>query len=384
MRLYHSHLPLATYYSSLTLRHIMASTTTSAEAQTKKPNLQIDADEDLDELDDVLTEFASTTNRQTSSAAPLSPLVSPPPPPPTVTTTTSFSRPRTNTRVGSAPISVPGTGVLSSSGVAENEDAEVEAALSDEFTKELVKNMQELMKELAASAQPSGDVIEQDPEQSEDIDKEKETERLMKAAWEAMLIEGMNGMSEPAIPLEATSSAGQGKTTDFQSKIKQTMDKLKESEVNLQNSSSTSAAGPESLQGLLNSLKELGLDGEGEGNKEDEDELAGFLDNMMGHLMGKEVLYEPLKELSDKFPAYLSQPPKDVSATDMSRYKKQYEYVCKIINIFEDPSYDESHQETGAKVAELMGQMQNYGAPPESIMGPMPPGLGADGGCIVA
>ena len=66
----------------------------------------------------------------------------------------------------------------------------------------------------------------------------------------------------------------------------------------LQNQSSTSAAGPESLQSLLNSLKELGLNSEG--NEEDEEELAGFLENMMGQLMGKEVLYEPLKELNDK------------------------------------------------------------------------------------
>ena len=56
------------------------------------------------------------------------------------------------------------------------------------------------------------------------------TERLMKAAWEAMLIEGMNGATEP----EAASSSSTTKTSDFQTKIKQTMDKLKESETNLQ------------------------------------------------------------------------------------------------------------------------------------------------------
>jgi len=33
---------------------------------------------------------------------------------------------------------------------------------------------------------------------------------------------------------------------------------------------------------------------------ENEEELGGFLENMMRQLLGKEVLYEPLKELSDK------------------------------------------------------------------------------------
>jgi len=41
-------------------------------------------------------------------------------------------------------------------------------------------------------------------------------------------------------------------------------------------------------------LGDLGL---GEGG-ENEEELAGFLETMMGQLMSKEVLYEPLKELA--------------------------------------------------------------------------------------
>lgn len=39
----------------------------------------------------------------------------------------------------------------------------------------------------------------------------------------------------------------------------------------------------------------MGVEGEG-----GEDELADFLENMMGQLLSKEVLYDPLKELADK------------------------------------------------------------------------------------
>lgn len=42
----------------------------------------------------------------------------------------------------------------------------------------------------------------------------------------------------------------------------------------------------------------LGLDGTGGG--EGEEELAGLLETMMGQLMSKDILYEPLKELSEK------------------------------------------------------------------------------------
>lgn len=48
------------------------------------------------------------------------------------------------------------------------------------------------------------------------------------------------------------------------------------------------------MEALLQSLGDLGL---GEGG-ENEAELAGFLESMMGQLMSKEVLYEPLKELA--------------------------------------------------------------------------------------
>jgi peroxin-19 len=59
-------------------------------------------------------------------------------------------------------------------------------------------------------------------------------------------------------------------------------------------SSTADAASPESLEALLKSLGDLGV---GEGG--DENELAGFLETMMGQLMSKEVLYEPLKELAE-------------------------------------------------------------------------------------
>ena len=70
--------------------------------------------------------------------------------------------------------------------------------------------------------------------------------KIFKAAWEAMLVEGMNGPDgEELAELLASAGGGEapgardGKSTaegagGFQDKIKQAMDKLKESETNLQ------------------------------------------------------------------------------------------------------------------------------------------------------
>jgi peroxin-19 len=45
-----------------------------------------------------------------------------------------------------------------------------------------------------------------------------------------------------------------------------------------------------------------------EGGGENEEELAGFLETMMGQLMSKEILYDPLKELSEKVDSKLLLP----------------------------------------------------------------------------
>lgn len=79
-------------------------------------------------------------------------------------------------------------------------------------------------------------------------------ERAIKAAWEAMLVEGLNGGGgagaekdwealgeilgkdgvKPRSDVTGTSGVGAAPTNDFQARIKQAMDKIKASESNLQ------------------------------------------------------------------------------------------------------------------------------------------------------
>jgi peroxin-19 len=205
--------------------------------------------------------------------------------------------------------------------------------------------MESLMREIGEEGKRKGGKAEAEGEGS--ADKDKENERVFKAAWEAMLVEGMDGvggadlaglgdlLGDGGVKGKEKGAdkdgAGGGEKDDFQSKIRQTMGKLKESESNLQacpqplcipiiesniqahpqadsapNTVTPGAPGanPDSLEALLASLGDLGLGENGEG--EDEAELAGFLENMMGQLMSKEVLYEPLKELCEKVRVFLS------------------------------------------------------------------------------
>jgi peroxin-19 len=110
-----------------------------------------------------------------------------------------------------------------------------EDELSAAFSRELSIGMESLMREISGG---SGEALSA----GED---DEEAQRTLKAAWEAMLVDGMDGMGNlPGLEAllgqdwdggdSSTSAAGSGEANDFQSKIKQAMDKLKESESNLQ------------------------------------------------------------------------------------------------------------------------------------------------------
>lgn len=147
---------------------------------------------------DVLNQFKSTGAKKAVTIDTTAATLPPPPPPPTASASAFVGgRPRTNTRVDKAPVSVPGSGLATN--IEQDEDA-----LTAEFAKELAKGMENLVKELA----------------EESGDSENKEHRLK--AWEEMLIEEMNKMSNDTLEPE--------EPKDFQKKIQETMDRLKENE----------------------------------------------------------------------------------------------------------------------------------------------------------
>ncbi|EAU86564.1 peroxin19 Pex19p [Coprinopsis cinerea okayama7 len=349
--------------------------TSSKMSESTKPKLEkiADPEDDLDDLDDVLDEFAEKA---------------PSAPPPTAATsefTATSGRPRTNTRVDAKPASIPGA-APSLDPTAEVDEDE----LSSAFARELAKGMEDLMREIsggepsAASSSSAG----ASGSGANPLGEDDETTKALKAAWEAMLVEGMNGKAgEELLPSlgeilgdKSTSGAaggpsGESKVVEgFQERIRQAMDKLKESEDKAREASgqapSGADGGPQTMEDLLKGLSDLGLQ-----DGENESELAGFLESMMSQLMSKEILYEPLKELRDSFPGYLANPPKPLSDEDRSRYEKQHAIVTQIIDLFEKPTYNDSDPASNKAVIDLMSEMQSHGSPPTELMGDLPEGF---------
>ncbi len=86
----------------------------------------------------------------------------------------------------------------------------------------------------------------------------------------------------------------------------------------------------------------------------DENEMASVLETMMSQLMSKDILYEPLKELHDKFPAYLAALPEN---EDRERYEKQSKCVGEALKVFEAPGYSDSNVLDVKRVTDLMSEV---------------------------
>jgi len=333
---------------------------------TTPPNIQTGLDDDdLDDLDDVLSQFTpgqrltNTSQPDTSSQiSPLSPSSPPPPPPPTASSATTYRRLRNNTRVDAPPTSFLGSSNLDTAPEASEEELD--------FSRELAKGMENLMRELSAEGSTRA-TTDNDGSSAENV-------RALKAVWEEMLIEGMDG--DPGVGHQSSGDSG------FQDKIKQAVNKLKESESSLQADGKPPNVAPdaESLEALLSSLGDLGDLGEG---GEHDKELAGLLENMMGELMSKSILYEPLSELGQSFPSYLEKPPNPLSDEDRKRYDLQLDCVRRILAVFDHAGYDDKDADCQRKIGDLMAEMQNYGSPPSELMGPLPDVNLNEEGCTI-
>lgn len=201
---------------------------------------------------------------------------------------------------------------------------------------------------------------------------------------------GPSARSAPA----ASASTASTKPGNFNDAIAATMAKLKESDASATADSASSDnpfAGLSGAEGeeMAKLLAALGGSGDLSGleGAMDNPELTKMLEGMMDELMSRDILYEPLKELRDKYPAYLAGPQSaGISAEDRKRYEEQSRYITEIVKIFDEPGYDAKDKVKAGKVQELMNQMQDCGSPPKEIVGDMPaelenmPGFGGGGG----
>ena len=207
---------------------------------------------------------------------------------------------------------------------------------TDEFSKQLQEQMASLM----------GD-IDESPEMREQI--EAMMKELTAAADPAPQIRPEGNVPNSEKGGEAPSSANL--EDSFQEKIRKTMERMQVS-----GEQATAAATEDSEDILAQMLKDMqgaGLDGAG-----GEEDFSKMLMGMMAQLTNKEILYEPMKELHDKFPGWMTKNKESTKADDLRRYEEQQRLVGEIVGRFEKRDYSDENVSDREFIVERMQKVR--------------------------
>lgn len=338
-----------------------------------------DSDPDFDDLDDVLDQFSANAPSQ-ASAAPSKQQSKPTP------ASSGPGRPETDAlNLKDAPLP----------------DGPKPGESEEEFVNRLSSEMSKIFANLPSDSA----VAAQSPEEMAKMGKELEefTRQMEEQGVKPEdLLKAILGEEEGAKIADVataererrasgkdesqpSSSAGADKSApaaSFDETIRQTMSRLNQSDTQAKTASQQSASKSEEDM-LAEMLKALDT---GAGAGGDEGISKMFLD-MMHQLTQKDMLYEPMKELHDQYPAWLAnnKPPK-IAQDEYDRFVKQSEIVRDITRKFEAPDYKDEKDDCRQYIWDKMQEMQAQGAPPEALVkNPFPgtdfgamPGMGGE------
>ncbi|KAJ4395904.1 Peroxisome chaperone and import receptor [Gnomoniopsis smithogilvyi] len=292
-------------------------------------------EDDLDDLDDMLDDFKAAMIDSSK---------------PAVASSASADLPKD---VHSPPTADPTTAKA----------AEEEVLSDDDFAKQLQAGMAELMGEIENSPEMAA--------QFENIFKELGAAAAAGATPPSSSSAAAPGASRDA-DSAASASTGPG-GVDFQETIRRTMERMQAS-----GESATAAATAEGSDDFMaEMLRQMGGEGGLEGSEED---FSKMLLGMMEQLTNKDILYEPMKELNDKFPEWMEKNKDTISQEDRERYEVQESLVKEIVGKFEESTYSDSNTADREYIVERMQKMQAAGSPPPDLVGDMPSAQDAMGG----
>lgn len=202
-------------------------------------------------------------------------------------------------------------------------------ATSTEFSKQLQEQMAALMGN-----------VEESPEMRREI--------------QAMIEEiASTGEGEDThIPTKENSAKGSSNLgKSFQATIQETMERMQASEENV-----TAAATSEDPDEILTQMLKEMQAGSAEGAESEED-FSQMLMGMMEQLTNKDILMEPMKELHDRFPAWMAKNRSKVKEDDLKRYETQQRLVGEIVGRFNEKNYSDSNPHDREFIVERMQQV---------------------------
>ena len=208
-----------------------------------------------------------------------------------------------------------------------------EQLITDDFSKQLQDQMAELM-----------------GNSDESPDMKREIEVMMRELGVAAESGALEDGSTPTKSKTNVQRPSSNAEEPFQESIRKTMERIQAS--GEQANAAAQSEPPDDM--LAQMLKEMQS---GDLNSAGNDEgFNKMLMGMMEQLTNKEILYEPMKELHDKFPTWMLRNSQTTGSDDMKRYKEQQRLVGEIVGEFERKGYSDSNSEDREFIVERMQQ----------------------------
>ncbi|KAI0206885.1 Pex19 protein family-domain-containing protein [Astrocystis sublimbata] len=282
-------------------------------------------EDDLDDLDDMLDDFAAVQVKGKTETP----------------KTTAPAEPTTST--SKAPITADGAPDTEDSLPGLDDDFP-----DEEFQKQLQAGMAELMGDLEGSP-----------------DLQAQFENIFKGLGDAQAAESKEGST--SIPKTAEAMAADlSQDASFQETIKRTMARMQSSGDQATAAATAEGSEDDFIAEMMKAMKDIPG---GDGNEED---FSKMLMGMMEQLTNKEILYEPMKELNDKYPGWMEKNKDTLSQEDLKRYQEQQVLVAEMVTRFEKPQYSDSNAADREYIVDRMQKMQAAGSPPHDLVGDMP------------
>ncbi|KAG6005624.1 hypothetical protein E4U21_007812 [Claviceps maximensis] len=325
-----------------------AATSTNPPATTAAPAQPADVpdpdEDDLDDLDDLLEDFA------------------------TVKMTGSAQEPRLTESAEAAPSQTTPKPIDASAKIPATTSGEPDISEED-FAKQLQAGMAELLGELENSPEMQ--------EQFEDLFKQMAAAAAVEASEpEPGTTRADDSSAKPSNNNNPPPpSANTNNDASFQETIRRTMERMQTSG---EQATAAAAAGGEN-DFLSELMKQMGSGGD-LGAEGSEEELSKMLMGMMEQLTNKDILYEPMKELNDKFPDWFEKNEASTSSEDLERYREQRTLVREIVARFEETSYSDDNAADREYIVDRMQKMQIAGSPPSDLVGDLASAPEAFGG----
>ena len=161
-------------------------------------------------------------------------------------------------------------------------------------------------------------------------------------------------------PSSASAAAG-GADESFQETIRKTMERMQASDTQTTAAATSDAVPSDDMLAELLKQMQAGGDGGGAGGAgAGEEDFSAILLGMMEQLTNREILYEPMRELHAKYPAWLAAHADTAPAADLVRYREQQALVAEIVGRFQAPAYSDDNAHDREFIVERMQKVCGF------------------------